>query len=79
MENLRVMIARPRLQGKPGARAIYDVQYADTVRDPIATVQGIYRHLATAVAAAEAAMQAYMANNQQGKHGKHSYDLPSTG
>ncbi len=81
MDTFQVMIDRAdAFKAKHGADAIHDVQYADTVRDPIATVRAIYdRFDEPFTAEAESAMQAYMANNQQGKHGKHSYDLAEYG
>jgi hypothetical protein len=50
------------------------------MRDPIGAVRGIYERFGdTFTSEAEAAMRAYMAENQQGKHGKHSYDLAEFG
>jgi hypothetical protein len=44
------------------------------------TVRRIYERFDEPLTAeAETAMQAYLANNQQGKHGKHSYDLAEYG
>lgn len=81
VDTFQTMIARAEaFKAKHGADSIYDVQYADTVSDPIGTVRGIYDHFGEPFTAeAEAAMQAYMADNQQGKHGKHTYDLAEFG
>lgn len=81
MDTFEVMIARAdAFKAKHGADAIHDVQYADTVRDPIGTVKGIYAAIGDDYTpAAEAAMNAYMADNQKGKHGKHAYDLAEYG
>jgi hypothetical protein len=81
METFEVMIARAiAFKEKHGADSIHDVQYADTVRDPIGTVRGIYAHFGEELTpAAEAAMEAWMADNQQGKHGRHTYDLAEYG
>ncbi|MFA7604378.1 MAG: sulfotransferase [Novosphingobium sp.] len=81
METFEVMIARAdAFKAKHGANAIHDVQYLDTVRDPIGTVRRIYERFDEPfTAGAEAAMQAYLADNQQGKHGRHSYDLAEYG
>ena len=81
IDTFQVMIDRAdAFKAKHGAKAIHDVQYADTLRDPIGTVRGIYEHFGEPLTAeAEAAMQAYLADNQKGKHGKHSYDLAEYG
>ena len=81
MDTFRVMIDRTRaFKAKHGAGAIHDVQYADTVRDPIGTVRKIYDAVGDAFTpAAEQAMQGYMADNPKGKHGKHAYDLAEYG
>lgn len=81
METFEIMIARAdAFKAKHGASAIHDVQYVDTVRDPIGTVKGIYAAIGDDYTpAAEAAMNAYMAANQKGKHGKHAYDLAEYG
>lgn len=81
METFEIMIARAdAFKAKHGAGAIHDVQYAGVMRDPIGTVRGIYERFDEEFTPqAEAAMQAYMADNQKGKHGKHSYDLAEYG
>jgi len=81
MDTFQIMIDRAdAFKAKHGQRAIHDVQYADVMRDPIATVRGIYdRFDEPFTPEADAAMQAYMADNQKGKHGKHSYDLAEYG
>ena len=75
------MIARAvAFKAQHGADAIYDVQYADTVREPMAVVRGIYQHFGEPLTGeAEAAMQAYLDANPKGKHGSHSYDLAEFG
>ena len=81
METFEVMVERTdAFKAKHGADAIHDVQYVDTVRDPIGTVRKIYERFDEPLTAeAEASMHAYMADNQKGKHGKHSYDLAEYG
>lgn len=81
METFQIMIDRAdAFKAKHGADAILDVQYADLMRDPIAAARGIYDHFGDAhTPEAEAGMQAYMADNQQGKHGKHAYSLEEFG
>lgn len=80
-ETFEIMIARAdAYKAKHGADSILDVQYADNMRDPMGVVRGIYdRFGETLTPGAEAAMQAYLAANQKGKHGKHSYDLAEYG
>jgi hypothetical protein len=81
MDTFQIMIDRAdAFKAKHGTDAIHDIQYAEIMRDPIGTVRGIYdRFDEPFTPEAEAAMQAYMAGNQQGKHGKHSYDLAEYG
>jgi hypothetical protein len=81
IDTFQVMIDRAdAFKAKHGVGAIHDVQYADTLRDPIGTVRGIYEHFGEPLTTeAETAMQAYLADNQKGKHGKHSYDLAEYG
>jgi len=65
---------------KHGWDAIHDLQYADVMRDPIGEIRKVYARFAEPLAAAaEAAMQTYMAKNPQGKHGRHSYALEDYG
>jgi Sulfotransferase family len=81
MDTFEIMIARAdAFSAKHGADAIHHVQYADNMRDPMGTVRGIYARFGEEFTpGAEAAAQAYMAANQQGKRGKHSYDLAEYG
>jgi Sulfotransferase family len=66
-----LMIARQQAyRDQHGQDAIHDIQYDDQLRDPIGEMKRLY---------AEAAMTACLASNQQGKHGKHSYDLADYG
>jgi hypothetical protein len=59
---------------------ILDVQYADLVRDPVATVGGIYRATGTELReSAAAAIGEYVAANPKGKFGTHRYDLAEFG
>jgi hypothetical protein len=75
------MIARSdAYREKHGAGSIYDMQYAAMMKDPIGEMQKLYNHFDEPLTAgAEAAMRAYLADNQQGKHGKHSYALEDYG
>lgn len=64
-------------------RTIVDVQYQDFVRDPIGTMRSVYEHTSgdehPLTDAAVVAMQRYLDDNPQGKHGRHSYDLAEFG
>lgn len=81
MDTFEVMIARAdAFKAKHGADAIHDVQYAETMSDPLGVVRRIYERFGDDYTPeAQAAMEAYMAANQKGKHGKHSYDLAEFG
>jgi hypothetical protein len=81
MDTFQVMIDRANaFRAKHGAKAIHDVQYAATLSDPMGSVKGIYKAIGDEFTPeAEAAMQTYLANNQKGKHGKHTYDLAEYG
>lgn len=80
-DTFRLMVDRTlAFKEKHGWDSIFDVQYADLMRDPIGTCRKVYaRFDEPFTPAAEAAMQAYMADNPQGKHGKHHYDLAEYG
>ena len=81
IDTFEVMIARAdAFKAKHGADAIHDVQYADTVRDPVGTVKRIYERFDEPwTPEIEAAMQGYMDANPKGKHGKHEYSLEEYG
>ncbi|WP_232492480.1 sulfotransferase family protein [Novosphingobium kaempferiae] len=81
METFAIMIERQdAFRAKHGADAILDVQYVDVMKDPIGVCRGIYEHFGDPFTPeAEAAMQAYMAANPKGKHGKHDYSLERYG
>jgi hypothetical protein len=81
IDTFAVMIERTlAYKQKHGWDSIFDVQYADTVSDPIGTVRGIYRHFGEPLTPeAEAAMNGYLADNPKGKHGKHEYVLEEYG
>ena len=59
---------------------ILDIQYADLVADPIATVQRIYAHHEYEFTEPfEAAMRQWLTDNRQHKHGAHRYTLEEYG
>ena len=81
VDTFEIMIARMlAFREQHGQDIIHDVQYGETLKDPIGVVRGIYENFDEPLTPeAEAAMNAYMAENQQGKHGKHSYALEDYG
>ena len=63
-----------------GQDAIFDIQYADQLKDPVGVMRRLYAHFDEPLSAeAETAMHALVAENPQGKHGKHSYTLEEFG
>jgi hypothetical protein len=81
MATFDLMIARQdAYRAKHGADAIFDIRYKDQLRDPIGTMRRLYAHYDEPFTAeAEAGMQAMLAYNPQGKHGKHVYSLEEFG
>jgi hypothetical protein len=72
----RIMNSREKL----GSDRIIDVHYADLMREPIETMRKLYRALDDDFsAAAQAKMSAWLADNPQGKFGKHEYALAQFG
>lgn len=72
----RGMAARARI----GHDRIIDVQYADMMRDPVATMRTVYAALGDEFTPqAEAGMAEWIADNPQGKFGKHEYKLAQYG
>lgn len=58
----------------------FDVQHGEYVRDPIAVVKRIYAHFSLSLLPnVENAMQQWVTDNPQGKHGEHHYDLQTYG
>jgi hypothetical protein len=63
-----------------GDDGFLDVQYPDLMADPIGVVHAIYAWEGSEYTReAEEAMRAYMADNQQGKFGRHAYSLEPFG
>jgi Sulfotransferase family len=72
----RIMDSRDKL----GEVRIIDVHYADLMRDPIATMRTLYGALGDELTPeAEARMGAWLADNPQGKFGRHEYKLAEFG
>jgi hypothetical protein len=75
------MIARQNaFRDKHGEDAIFDIQYTDQLRDPIGQMRRLYARFDEPLTPeAEAAMGRVLADNPQGKHGKHAYSLAEFG
>jgi hypothetical protein len=59
---------------------VLDVPYTDFTRDPLACAERIYAHFALPLPEpARSALQAFAAENREGKHGKHEYALAQYG
>lgn len=72
----RLMDARDRL----GEDSMADVHYSELISDPIGTMRALYAALGDEFTTeAEAAMQAWLDENPQGKFGKHEYKLEQYG
>ena len=72
----RIMDTREKL----GHDRIVDLHYADVTRDPMSAIRKLYADLGDTLSAeAEAAMLAWLAENPQGKFGKHEYALDQYG
>jgi len=72
---------RPReVRRERGQDIFYDLHYAALMRDPIGEMRKLYAWLGDELTpAAEAGMRAWLAQNQQHKHGKHSYNIERFG
>jgi len=81
MQTFDLMIARQdAFRASRGEDAIYDIQYADQLKDPIGTMRRLYAHFDEPFTAqVEDAMRKLLAANPQGKHGRHEYTLEEFG
>jgi Sulfotransferase family len=81
IETFDLMIARQNdYRARHGADSIYDIQYADQLRDPIREMRRLYAHFEQPFTPTiEAAMQRLTSNNPKGKHGAHDYTLEEFG
>jgi hypothetical protein len=63
-----------------GQDSIYDLQYADQIRDPIGEMQKLYRHFDEPwTQAAEEGMKTHLTANPKGRFGKHDYTIEEFG
>ena len=76
-EEMRIFLSRPlefRQKNPQRESQIVDCMYQDLFRDPIAMVKRIYQKFDLEYTPEfESRMQRYLADNQQGKHGRHKY------
>ena len=69
-----------RENGTVPADQIVDVQFAEFMADPFATIRRVYDRLGFELTAdAEQRMRDYLASNPQDKHGRHTYTFADTG
>lgn len=62
------------------ADRIHDLHYADMIRDPIGSMRRLYSWLGDDYTSeAETGMRSWLADNPQGKFGKHEYQLAQFG
>ena len=75
------MIARQNaFRDKHGENSIFDIQYAEQLRDPIGQMRKLYAHFDEPFTpGVMAAMLKLLADNPQGKHGQHIYSLEEFG
>lgn len=79
MRTFDEMIARTAaFEAKHGDQAIHHIAYKDLTSDPIGEMKKVYAKFDEPFTA-EAEMQAMIAANPQGKHGKHDYRLEDYG
>jgi hypothetical protein len=78
---MQAHIERPMaLRASVQPPAMFDLHYAQLLRDPMGSVRALYSWLGDRLTPdAEAAMQAWLAANPQGKFGKHEYGLQRFG
>lgn len=81
VETFQEMVKRTiAFKEQHGWDSIYDLQYADVMKDPIGEIRKLYGHFdETFTAEAEAAMNDMLSNNPKGKFGKHEYTLEEYG
>jgi hypothetical protein len=69
-----------RSKGEADESCFFDMHFSDLLRDPVAMVGRIYAHFGLELGAeAESRMRGFLADNPQGKHGKHTYTLEEFG
>lgn len=81
LETFDLMIERQNaFRARHGAQAIFDIHYAEQLRDPIAQMEKLYAHFGTPFTPeVRGAMQAKLAANPKDRFGKHHYTLEEFG
>jgi hypothetical protein len=81
IDTFDLMIARQNAyRDQHGEDSIFDIQYSEQIRDPIGQMRKLYAHFNEPFTPqAEAGMTNLLADNPQGKHGKHVYSLEEFG
>ncbi len=81
IETFDVMIERQNaFRAVHGDAAIFDIQYAQQMRDPVGQMEALHAHFGEPFTPeSRAAMQGFARNNPQGKHGRHAYSLEEYG
>jgi Sulfotransferase family len=81
MRTFDAMIARVKaFEEQHGAGSVHHIEYKALTADPLGEAKKVYaKYDMPFTAEAEAAMQAMLAANPQGKHGKHEYRLEDYG
>jgi hypothetical protein len=81
IETFDLMIERQNAyRDEHGETSIYDIQYVAQLRDPVGQMRKLYAHFDEPLTPqTEAAMTRLVAENPQGKHGKHVYSLQEFG
>ncbi len=81
LETFDKMIERTNAyRDQHGENSIYDLHYAELMKDPLGEMQKLYEHFGEPFDnTVNNAMQAFMDANPKGKHGKHSYALEDYG
>ncbi len=76
----RALNAGMAAREKHAPERVFDVQYTELVRDPVAVINAIYRHFDYPFTAVfEQKIHDYMQQNPQHKHGSHNYSLDDFG
>ena len=71
---------RFRDSGRLPAGQVYDLHFADFMRDPVRSIADIYRHFGRELTdEAAARMRRFLAANPGDKHGRHHYRFSETG
>ena len=69
-----------RTSGRLPESQCFDLRYSELMRDPVATLAGVYEHFEIEYPnSARQAQQDYVDQRPKGRHGSHQYDFSDTG